>query len=172
MRLQITWNAVASATFLLLALLRWPHSIAPTPPPATTRPAVVGPRFPAGTDSVRSPPDDDPDGVLAPFRSLPTGAPLIGPGLRNDLDALVGSWDQLQSGMPRPDPWQARVTASLVANLLEDAAYQDALWLGRDPDPEQAREQITSYFSERRAATVPHVVPTDVPPNSRIPRPK
>ncbi len=172
MRLQITWDAAACVACVLLAILRWPHLIPPATPTATTRSAVGDFSPPAGLGGSHTLTNAHPDPILAPVWPQTDKAPLIGPGLRNDLDALVVSWDQLRSAMPRPDPWQARVTASLVANLLEDAAYQDAMWLGRDPDPEHAREQIESYYSERRVETVPRIPAAEISPVPATTRPK
>ncbi len=142
------WHVVPSGIFLLLAIARWPRAHVPVgphagpgtanhhamPAPGLVRDDVLAPGLDL-TDTPAPPPDSAPE-------------PVLGPGLRGDMESVSLVWDELKATAPRLNPWEARVTASVLANLLLDAAHQDALWRGRIPDAATAREQSLGFLEE------------------------
>ncbi|KAB2675624.1 MAG: hypothetical protein DVB31_00310 [Verrucomicrobia bacterium] len=78
------------------------------------------------------------------------------------MESVSLVWDELKATAPRLNAWESRVTASVLANLLLDAAHQDALWRGRMPDAATAREQSLGFLEESGRAR-PRQGPTPFP---------
>lgn len=147
-----------AGAFLLLALARSvPRPTRPVPPP--NRPPLAGSPTSPGDTGIG--PSSDGTGTLSAGTSAggnPEGDDLIGPGLRADMDAVVGAWEELRPAMPRPNSWQARATANIVANLLVDAAHQDRMWTGKPSDATRPQSQVRAFLEEH-ARTRAHDAP-------------
>ena len=158
---RFSWEAAASGIFLVLAILRWPAPRVPLPPPRTPRIDAPFPARVQGTGVAGAPAEAPAGGDAPPRDSGPSDAALIGPGLRHDMEAVTLVWDELRASLPKTTRWEARATASVLANLLLDAAHQDAMWRGEAPDGERAHDQAVGHLeAERQPPAKPSIPPT------------
>ena len=92
-------------------------------------------------------PFDDASAIPAGDRRNPD----VSPRLRAEIGFLRAALHESLEGQPPMEPVHARFMAGWVFNMMLDAAYQDALELGRVIDPRVAKTQVLEVLDSMEA---------------------
>lgn len=87
--------------------------------------------------------------LRSPGRDVGSGVE-VSPRLDADIRFLKAALEEGLEGQPPMARHHACLVANWVFNLMLDAAYQDAVDLGREPDPERALRQVLQVLEVRR----------------------
>jgi|GEM_PF-5466204 len=98
----------------------------------------VGGQTPIGNQDSPNPPQAAPD----PARVGRSPTVPVSPRLQGEIRSLKFALEESLEGQQPLQEDHARYLASWVLNLMLDAAYQDALDLGRDLDADLAKAQV------------------------------
>lgn len=81
---------------------------------------------------------------------LPFGPPAVSPALRSQVASIRDRFAEALAANPAPGTNHVGMVASWCVNLMVDAAYQDAIAAGLEPDAKRARAQVLEALRRTR----------------------